>query len=231
MNVGELKVGDLVRLTNGDIVEIKTIEHDIKNIAFPYIITHDKSVGAARYSRYGIKQGGDFRQGLMHTVDDKTEPAKEVEMKKNEFLKALSETPPKEVKKEEIKEVPKEQPYQKVLKDLGEVTEVTHDVIRKMPFSKSAGKPRFSTLDPKFIADLMSHMTKSKEKYPDIDGKPNYYRTPTNPKEDLLDPLMRHLLDVYEGKLIDEESGVPNLICCAARVMIAYHHQELLKGK
>ena len=195
MNVADLKPGDIVRLTNRDLIQIISVEHDPKNIAFPYIVVHDKSseVGA-RYSRYGIKQGGDFRQGLMQVVEEK-EQVKDTEMKKEEFVKALSEDKPKEVSNvTALKKVEK--------------TKVA------MPFSKSAGKPQFSTLDPKFINDLMAHMTKSKEKYPDINGEPNYYRVPENPKSDLLDPLMRHLLDVYDGKLIDEESGMPNLICC-----------------
>jgi hypothetical protein len=72
----------------------------------------------------------------------------------------------------------------------------------------------------------MDHMTKSKSEHPDVNGKPNYHRKPKDIREDILDSAMRHLLDVYQGKMTDNKSGSPSLICCAANLMIAHFHTK-----
>jgi hypothetical protein len=96
-------------------------------------------------------------------------------------------------------------------------------------FRKNAHKPMFSSLYVPFILGMMEHMTKCKEKYPDIDGKPNFMQDPLHPKKDLLDPVVRHVLDIYEGKLIDAESGTSSFVSAACDLMIAYYHREKLK--
>ena len=96
-------------------------------------------------------------------------------------------------------------------------------------FRHNAGKPQFSSLHSKFITDLMDHMTKSKVKHPDVDGRPNYHRRPQNIKTEVLDSAMRHILALYEGNLIDRDSGSHNIICCAANLMIAYYHKDILE--
>jgi hypothetical protein len=95
-------------------------------------------------------------------------------------------------------------------------------------FRQNAHKPMFSSLYVPFILAMMEHMTKSKEKYPDIDGKPNFMQEPSNPQKDLLDPVMRHVIDIYNGKLIDSESGTSSFVSAACDLMIAYYHKHLL---
>jgi len=159
-------------------------------------------INGKHYSRYGIAMSGNFRHGIMQFAD----------LKKDEIMdkKIINESITKFLNAEKKSD----------------------DVTSHQPqpsFRQNSGKPQFSCLYTKFIRDLMDHMTKSKAKHPDIDGKPNYYRKPENIKTQVLDSGMRHFLDLYEGNLIDKDSGTHNIICCAANLMIAYYHKEALE--
>jgi len=91
---------------------------------------------------------------------------------------------------------------------------------------KNQGKIRPSVIDWTFIEQILEHMKKSEPKYPDVDGKPNYWRNFDNLIEQALNSLTRHTIALNKGEIYDQESGTPHHICIATNCMIINKHFE-----
>jgi len=91
---------------------------------------------------------------------------------------------------------------------------------------KNSGKPRPSQLDWDFVNEIMIHMSKSAEKYPDKDGRPNYWYKFDSVIQQAHNSLIRHTMDLARGILVDNESGTPTVICIATNCMIIHKHRE-----
>jgi len=91
---------------------------------------------------------------------------------------------------------------------------------------KNSGKPRPTQIDWDFVNDIMLHMHKSEVKYPDKNGRPNYWSDFDSVIQDAHNSLMRHALDLARGILVDKESGTDTVICIATNCMIINKHKE-----
>ena len=84
----------------------------------------------------------------------------------------------------------------------------------------NSGKPEFHHLSPKFIKEMMELMTKSAEKYGDLNwALGQELSTP-------LDSMMRHYLEFAMGENNDQESGKSHLLHIALNAMIAWYSVE-----
>ena len=96
----------------------------------------------------------------------------------------------------------------------------------KMDFRNNKDKTEFSRLDFDFIKEMAEHLTKCSQKYPDIDGKPNWQKTPSDLKKDVLDSAMRHLVSLYNDELLDEETGTHHAVSSAVNLMFYFFHKS-----
>lgn len=82
------------------------------------------------------------------------------------------------------------------------------------------GKPEFHHLSPEFLMEMMDLMTKSADKYGDLNwALGQKLTTPLN-------SMMRHYLYFSMCKDTDKESGKSHLLHIAANAMIAWYSLE-----
>lgn len=91
---------------------------------------------------------------------------------------------------------------------------------------KNTGKPRPTQIDWDFVNDVMLHMHKSEVKYPDKNGRPNYWSNFDSVIQQAHNSLLRHTMDLARGILVDHESGTDTVICIATNCMIINKHKE-----
>jgi hypothetical protein len=91
---------------------------------------------------------------------------------------------------------------------------------------KNSGKPRPTQIDWDFVNDIMLHMHKSEVKYPDKNGRPNYWSNFESVIQQAHNSLIRHTMDLARGILVDKESGTDTVICIATNCMIINKHKE-----
>lgn len=94
----------------------------------------------------------------------------------------------------------------------------------EFPIRKCEGKPRPSSLDWDFVNEIMVHLQKSNQKYPDVNGKPNYWREFDSLIQQVLNSLTRHTIALNRGEYLDQESGTPHHVCIASNCMILNKH-------
>ena len=91
---------------------------------------------------------------------------------------------------------------------------------------KNTGKPRPTQIDWDFVNDVLLHMHKSEVKYPDKNGRPNYWSNFDSVIQQAHNSLLRHAMDLARGILVDHESGTDTVICIATNCMIINKHKE-----
>lgn len=70
----------------------------------------------------------------------------------------------------------------------------------------NSGKPQLSQLHWFRLEALAEHCSRGREKYPDVDGFPNWMLG-GKPDEEYLDAIARHLAELVRGNTHDEELG------------------------
>lgn len=68
------------------------------------------------------------------------------------------------------------------------------------------GKPKLSQLHWFRLEALAEHCSRGRDKYPDIDGEPNWLLG-GKPDDEYLDSIARHLAELVKGNTHDEELG------------------------
>lgn len=94
------------------------------------------------------------------------------------------------------------------------------------PYRNNEGKPMFSLLNVEFVEAMAKHLTAIKDKYPDLNGVPSWQRKPHDLKKDVLDSAMRHMMQIYKGEMVDEETGTFHAIASAVNLMFYYYHKH-----
>jgi hypothetical protein len=80
------------------------------------------------------------------------------------------------------------------------------------------GKVQTREIDPSFILGIGEVLTKSREKYPEMNwALPTKLSTP-------YESLQRHLLQFWSGEDFDKDSGKHHLLHVATNVMFLYYH-------
>lgn len=80
------------------------------------------------------------------------------------------------------------------------------------------GKTQVREVDPSFILGIGEVLTKSREKYPEMNwALPTKFSTP-------YESCMRHLMKFWSGEDVDSESGKHHLLHVATNVMFLYYH-------
>ncbi len=82
----------------------------------------------------------------------------------------------------------------------------------------NTGKVQTREIDPSFILGIGEVLTKSREKYPEMNwALPTKLSTP-------YESLQRHLLQFWSGEDFDKDSGKHHLLHVATNVMFLYYH-------
>lgn len=82
----------------------------------------------------------------------------------------------------------------------------------------NTGKVQTREIDPSFILGIGEVLTKSREKYPEMNwALPTKLSTP-------YESLQRHLLKFWSGEDFDKDSGKHHLLHVATNVMFLYYH-------
>ncbi len=82
----------------------------------------------------------------------------------------------------------------------------------------NTGKTQVREVDPSFILGIGEVLTKSREKYPEMNwALPTKFSTP-------YESCMRHLMKFWSGEDIDSESNKHHLLHVATNVMFLYYH-------
>lgn len=84
----------------------------------------------------------------------------------------------------------------------------------------NTGKTQTRELDPKFLLGIGEVLTKSRDKYPEMNwSQPTKFSTP-------YESAMRHLMAFWSGEDVDAESGKHHLLHVATNIMFLYFHHR-----
>lgn len=95
-----------------------------------------------------------------------------------------------------------------------EVSEVLETPAPRVAARNNSGKPELSQLHHFDLEPLARHCSAGRQKYPDVDGVPNW-TLGGKPDSEYLDAAMRHLGHHQRGQFLDAETGTPHLAAVA----------------